>query len=80
MRKINESFVRRICVNKDLGRHGLLGHFLKNIYGNALEALFWRLPTGINDRRFMGKVTYLTKRIINVELTDTFMGIYICKG
>ena len=55
-------FLRRINININMGRHGLLRNFLKMSPGNLFGALFWNLPTGRKDIVFGGKVTDMAKK------------------
>ena len=53
--------VSRINVNKNLGRHSILGNFLKIGFGNVLGESFQRLTTGRKDTGFGGKVSDMIK-------------------
>ena len=60
-RRLVNCFVSRIYVNKNLGRHGLLGNFLNMGSGDVLGAFILRWYFGGKDIDFGGEVTDLTK-------------------
>ena len=70
-------FVRRIDINRNMGRHGLLQNYLKMSSEILGGAFFWRLPTGRNDTGFGGKVKDITKGRTRVEWTEVFIIIHI---
>ena len=53
-------------INRNLLRHSILGHFLKNRSVNVLCASFQQLPTGIKGKIFKGYVMDLKRGITRV--------------
>ena len=64
----------RIHFNKNQGRHGLRGNFLKKGSVNVLGASFWWLYMGIYYTGFGGEIADTTKGRTHVLSTEAFWG------